>query len=46
MYQKKNLRRKLKDLILEYVDAKIQHTSNHSPVEDGIACMKLMKVFS
>ena len=32
MFQRKNLRRKLRDLIYEYVDARIQLTSNHSPV--------------
>ncbi|CAI2386034.1 unnamed protein product [Moneuplotes crassus] len=46
MFQKKNLRRKLRDLTLEYVDARIQLTSNHSPVEDAIACMRIFKVFA
>lgn len=32
MFQRKNLRRKLKDLTYEFVDARIQLTSNHSPV--------------
>ena len=32
MFQRKNLRRKLKDLVYEYVNAEIQKTSNHSPV--------------
>lgn len=33
MFQKKNMRRKLKDLILEFIDEKIQKTVNHSPVK-------------
>ena len=32
MFQKKNMRRKLRDLILEFIDEKIQKTVNHSPV--------------
>lgn len=46
MFQKKSLKRKLKDLILEYVDEEIQKTVNHSPVEDARACMRLYKVFT
>lgn len=32
MFQKRNLKRKLKDLVLEFIDEKIQKTINHSPV--------------
>lgn len=32
MFQRKNLKRKLKDLVLEFLDEKIQKTVNHSPV--------------
>jgi hypothetical protein len=46
MFQRKSLRRKLKDLTLEYIDEQIQHTVNHSPVEDARACMRLYKVFA
>jgi hypothetical protein len=38
MFQRKNLRRKLKDLTYEYVDARIQLTSNHSPVSFATHC--------
>lgn len=46
MFQRKSLKRKLKDLILEYIDEEIQKTVNHSPVEDARACMRLYKVFA
>eukprot|EP00347_Sterkiella_histriomuscorum_P010351 403376635 len=46
MFQRKNLKRKLRDLVLEYLDEKIQKTINHSPIEDARACMRLYKVFT
>jgi len=46
MFQRKSLKRKLRDLTLEFVDEDIQKTCNHSPVEDANACMRLYKVFS
>ena len=46
MFQKKNLKRKLRDLILEFVDVQIQKTINHSPIEDAKACIRLYKVFA
>ena len=46
MFQRKSLKRKLKDLVLEFIDEEIQFTVNHSPVEDAKACMRLYKVFS
>jgi len=45
MFQRKNLRRKLKELILEFIDEQIQKTVNHSPIEDAKACMRLFKVY-
>ena len=46
MFQKKSLKRKLRDLILQFVDVQIQKTVNHSPIEDARACIRLYKVFS
>lgn len=46
MFQRKSLKRKLRDLILEFIDEEIQKTVNHSPVEDAKACMRLYKVFT
>ena len=46
MFQRKSLKRKLKDLTAEFIDEDIQHTINHSPVEDARACMRLYKVFA
>ena len=46
MFQRKSLKRKLRDLLLEFIDEEIQKTVNHSPVEDAKACMRLFKVFT
>lgn len=40
------MRRKLRDLILEFIDERIQKTVNHCPIEDAAACLRLFKVYA